>query len=125
MRYIVRISSLQKDNETFQGINTKPQSNLVRFSANAWLDAKRKFKGNSLCIHLICFIYWHRIDEIDVLKRDILKVEELYTSTKAQKDSLEEQLNENKPRAASDRGTEGSGNKRRREEWSSSNGSYW
>jgi hypothetical protein len=43
-------------------------------------------------------------------------VEELYTSTKAQKDRLEEQLNENKPRAASDRGTEGSSNKRRREE---------
>ncbi|KAH8751836.1 hypothetical protein BGZ57DRAFT_934353 [Hyaloscypha finlandica] len=76
----VRISSFQKDNETFQ-------------------DAKRKFK-----------------DEIDVLKRDIIKVEELYASTKAQKDSLEEQLNENKARAASDRGTEGSSNKRRREE---------
>lgn len=116
MRCTVRISSFQKDNETFQGTNTKPQSNLVRFSANAWLDAKRKFKGKSLCIHLICFIYWHRIDEIDVLKRDIIKVEELYASTKAQKDSLEEQLNENKARAASDRGTEGSSNKRRREE---------
>jgi hypothetical protein len=51
-------------------------------------------------------------------------VEELYTNTKVQKDSLEEQLNENKPRAASDRDTEGSSNKRRREEWSSSNGSY-
>ena len=124
MRYIVRISSLQKDNETFQGTNTKPQSNLVRFSANAWLDAKREFKGKSLCIHLICFIYWHHIDEIDVLKREAFEVEGLYTSTKAQKDSLEEQLNENKLRAASDRDTEGSSNKRRREEWSSSNSSY-
>ncbi len=35
MRCTARISSLQKDNETFQGTNTKPQSNLVRFSANA------------------------------------------------------------------------------------------
>ncbi len=116
MRCTALISSLQKENELLQGTNTRPQSNLVQFSANAWSDAKRKFKGKSLCIHLICFIYWHRIDEIDVLKRDISKVEELYTSTKAQKDSLEEQLNENKPRAALDRGTEGSSNKRRREE---------
>ena len=48
MRCTARINSLQKDNETFQGTNTKPRSNLERFSANAWLDAKRKFKGKSL-----------------------------------------------------------------------------
>jgi hypothetical protein len=39
-------------------------------------------------------------------------VEELYISTKAQKDSLEEQLNKNKPRAALDYGIEGLSNKR-------------
>jgi hypothetical protein len=43
-------------------------------------------------------------------------VEALYASTKAQKDSLEEQLSENKLRAASDRDTEGSSKKHRREE---------
>ncbi|KAH6669854.1 hypothetical protein B0J14DRAFT_565628 [Halenospora varia] len=48
----------------------------------------------------------------DVLKKDILKVEELYTSTNAQKDSLEEQLNRIKPRVSSNCGVEILSNKR-------------
>ncbi|KAH6667741.1 hypothetical protein B0J14DRAFT_642098 [Halenospora varia] len=52
----------------------------------------------------------------DVLKKDILKVEELYASTNAQKDSLEEQLNGIKPRVSLNCGAEIPSNKRRRQE---------
>ena len=47
------------------------------------------------------------------MKREFFKVEGLYISTKAQKDSLEEQLNKNKLKAALDRDIEGLSNKRR------------